>query len=294
MQENNVNNVNNKKSNKLLYVIIVILCIAVLGLGGFIIYDKMQDDKNSENSNNPASNSSETSNKKEDDSNSNSNTLVAKLDDTKDWVYDATYEKKVSAESYKTYSDTYYAKDIVVPYININSDYAKTANASIKKVFDSAIKMYNGGVKDKMTYVEQCNYKKYINENTLSVILTYAFGATDVPQPEYYTYNIDLKTGNQLSYKEVYSMAGFTDENIESKVVAAITKTMKKRMAEDASEDEQKNLNKYTNVSINNYKKSVSNNKVVYFLSDNKKLNVVVNLSIPVGTGEFDTIITVD
>ena len=29
-----------KKSNKGLYAIITILCIAVLGLGGFIVYDK--------------------------------------------------------------------------------------------------------------------------------------------------------------------------------------------------------------------------------------------------------------
>lgn len=132
-------------------------------------------------------------------SNSNNN-LVSKLDNTKDWVYDAEYTKNVTTNSYSTYYDeTYYAKDIVVPYININSSYANIANKEIKTIFDDAINSYNKGVNDKITYVNECGYQKYVNNNNLSVLLTYGVGATDIVHPEYYTYNIDLKTGNQLS-----------------------------------------------------------------------------------------------
>ena len=54
------------------------------------------------------------------------------------------------------------------------------------------------------------------------------------------------------------------------------------------------NFDTYNTKSIENYKNSVSNNTLKYFLTDNKKLNIVVSLSVPAGRGEFNTIITVD
>ncbi len=284
----------NQKKNTGLYVLIAILCVLVLALGGYIVYDKTQNNKTTTtDTTNNASNSN------------NTNSLVSKLDDTKDWVYDAEYTKNVTADSYLTYFvETYYAKDIVVPYINVNSSYANTANSDIKKVFDDAIESYNDGVSDKMTYVDECGYKKYVTDNTLSVILTYGVGATDVVHPKYYTYNIDLKTGNQLSYEEVYNIAGLSSSNIDSKVENAITKKMQDELKDlkDPQKDtsaggyypDGTNFNTYNNESISNYKKSISNNTLKYFLSDNGKLNIVVKLSIPAGAGEFDKIITVD
>lgn len=50
----------------------------------------------------------------------------------------------------------------------------------------------------------------------------------------------------------------------------------------------------YNNESIENYRSSVTNNTIKYFLSDGGKLNIVAKLSIPAGTGEFDVVITVD
>ena len=103
----------NQKKNTGLYVLIAILCVLVLALGGFIVYDKTQNNKTTTtDTTNNASNST------------NTNSLVSKLDDKKDWVYDAEYTKNVTADSYSTYYETYYAKDIVVPYINVNSSYS--------------------------------------------------------------------------------------------------------------------------------------------------------------------------
>ena len=283
----------NQKKNTGLYVLIAILCVLVLALGGFIVYDKTQNNKTTTtDTTNNASNST------------NTNSLVSKLDDKKDWVYDAEYTKNVTADSYSTYYETYYAKDIVVPYINVNSSYSNNANSEIKKVFDDAIKSYNDGVSDKMTYVDECGYKKYVTDNSLSVVLTYGVGETDVIHPKYYTYNIDLKTGNQLSYEEVYNIAGLSSSNIDSKVENVITKIMQDNLKDlkypqkDTGDGgyypDGTNFNTYNNESISNYKKSISDNTLKYFLSDNGKLNIVVKLSIPAGTGEFDTIITVN
>lgn len=280
-------NMENKKSNKFLYVVIALLSIAVILLGGYIVKDKFLDKKNTD--------VNDTSLKDKNEENDVDMNDYYKIDKNRAWIYDAEYEKKVSAEQYSTGSDTYYAKSIVVPYININSTYATDSNNEIKKVFDMAIEDYNQGVKDEMTYVDECNYKKYLTDDVLSVLVTFGVGATDVVQPNYYTYNFDLKTGEKLSYEDVYQLAGFNSNNIESKVTSAITDVMKEKMS-DMSDDnypEGTNFDYYNNKSMMNYRDSVKNNTLRYFLSNDGKLNVVVKLIIPAGIEEFDTIITV-
>ena len=277
----------NQKKNTGLYVLIVILCLLVLALGGYIVYDKCLNDKPVAPEVKPATNES-----------------VSKSDDTKDWVYDAEYTKNVTADSYSTYYKTYYAKDIVVPYINVNSSYATTANSEIKNVFNDAIEAYNDGVSGGVVYIDECGYKKYVDENTLSVVLAYGVGGYDMVYPKYYTYNINLNTGNQLSYEEAYTIAGMNSSDIDSRVESAITKVMKEKLKDlkDPKKDtgdggyypDGTNFDTYNNESIKNYKKTVSDNTLKYFLSDNGKLNVIVTLNIPVGLGQFDTIITVD
>lgn len=265
--------IENKKRNTKLYVVIAILSVLVLALVGYIVYDKTQNEKNDSQN---------------DVSNININEF--QIDDTKELVYDAEYEKNVIADSYSTRFNTYYSKDIVVPFINIDSTYANDSNNEIKSVFEDAIKNYNNGVNDKMTYVDECGYIKYINDDSLSVILTYGVGATDVVRPDYYTYNINLNTGEQLSYQEAYRAAGFNSASIDSKVESAITVVMQEKMSGFSHDD----FVTYNNQSINNYKNSVNDNTLRYFLSDNGRLNVIVKLIIPIGAGQFDTIITID
>ena len=284
--ENEVERKEEKEKNNVgLYVIIIVLFALLLSLVGYIIYDKTQ------NNNVEEKNIVDSTN-----TNNDTNDSVSKIDNNKEWVYDAEYEKNVNADSYSTAFETYYAKDIVVPYINVKSSDADIFNNDIKIVFDDAIKTYNNGVSDHITYVEECNYKKYINNDNLSIILTYGVGATDVVHPKYYTYNINLKTGNQLSYEEVYKIAGFTSSDINSKVEDAITKVMNDKMSSFSSDNYPNgtNFDTYNSQSINNYKTSINNNTLKYYLSDDGKLNVVVKLSIPAGIGEFDTIVTID
>ena len=61
----------------------------------------------------------------EDKSIVNENIVDIRTDSTKDYVYDASYENDGIVESYNTYYNTYFLKDIVVPFININSDDAR-------------------------------------------------------------------------------------------------------------------------------------------------------------------------
>lgn len=285
---------NNKKNTKL-YVLITILCIFVLGLGGYIIFDKVQNNNktNIQAENETTKNGAienNTNNNVNAENNSNSNTLVSKIDTSEDWIYDATYTKNVNANSYSTFYHTYYSNDIKVPFINVDSSYASVSNEEIKGVFENAIATYNKGVSDKQTYVDTCNYEKYIDDSNLSILLSYKTGATDIPKAEYYAYNINLKTGNKLSYEEVYKIAGLTSDNITSKVESAIKNKMNS-FAQNLSSSE---LNTYTNQSIENYKNSVNDGTLKYFLSGDKKLSVVVTLNVPAGSGKSTTVITIE
>ena len=280
------------KNNSKFYIIIFILCLLVLALCGYIVYGKTQNSKGTENiDKNKGKDSVETR-------------KISKLDNSKDWVYDADYQKNTTADSYSTALKTYYAKDIVVPYININSQYAKTSNEEIKNVFDNLIQKYNDGVNNKITYIDNCNYQKNINDDYMSTVLTYGIGGTDIIHQNYYTYNISLKTGNELTYEEAYKIVGIDSNNIETKVESAITNIMKDKLQSFKDPKTENgngidypdgtNFDTYNNKSIENYKSTLSNKSLKYFISDNKKLNIIVKLSIPAGTGEFDTIITVE
>lgn len=255
------------------YVVVIILCLLVLGLGGFIVYDKVLS-KN-DNSNKSSTEKTETK----------TNSLVSKLDKDKDWVYAAEYEKKVTVDYYDLNHERYYLSDVVVPYFNIDSSFAKEANEETKKVFDKAIEIYNEGTKGASKFVKT-NYQKNIYKDSLSVVLTYSKGGTDVVHPEYYTYNIDLNTGKKLSYEEVYKLAGFSSDNIETKVKSAITTYFKKYYS-DFTDD-------YATKTIEKYQDSVKNSTIKYFLSGSGKLSIIVTFIIPAGTGEFATIVTID
>lgn len=61
----------------------------------------------------------------------------------------------------------------------------------------------------------------------------------------------------------------------------------------DENYPEGTNFDTYDKESKDNYKKDVKNNTLKYFLSEAGKLNVVVELSIPAGRGEFPTIIEI-
>ena len=261
------------KKNILAYSIISILGVMVLILGGYIVYEKLSIKS--------------VNNEEEKD--------VSKINKDKDFVYDAEYEKDVDAESYDNNNgNTYYAKDIVVPFINIDSEYANNSNKEIKSIFEEAIKVYNTGVNNKSSYVAECDYEKYSKDNLISIVLTYGAGDSDIVHPKYYTYNIDSKNGKQLSYEDIYTSVGFKKEEIDSKVEEAITEVMKEKTKniDEKSYPEGTNFETYNSKSIENYKESIKNNSLNYFIK-NKELKIVVKLMIPVGTGEFDTVINI-
>lgn len=272
----------NKKTSN---IIIVILTLLVLILCGYIIYDKTILTKE-----NPTNKTESNGQNKENEKPKS----ASKINKEKDWIYDAEYQYNIKAESYTTLgNNTYYAKDIVVPYININSESATKANTEIKKVFDSAIEIYNQGVEDKARFVSQCNYEKQTTSNILSSVLTFGWGAYDVVNPDYYTYNFNLETGEPISFKDAYKLAGFTSENINDKVKDAITKYLQKILDFTADNyPEGTSFETYNRISYENYLSSVNNKNIKYFFDDENNLNIIVIINIPAGVQNFNRVIT--
>ena len=226
-----------------------------------------------------------------------------KIDSSKDYVYDASYDFDFLKDSYYANGRLINKSDIVVPYININSDAAKAANEEIAKLYNDLGETYNDATEREIFY-RVSKYDAYVVDNIVSVIITVTAGGTDVPIDYYYTYNFSLKDGHLLSYSDVFTAAGIDFNNISSRVQKTVTAIMQDRLKnlKDHTKDtgdgayypEGTNFDTYNNESYENYVVSVNNGTIKYFIDSNKKLNVVVTLSIPAGRGEFDTIITVE
>ena len=270
----------NQKNNKgvitLLIVIIVILsALCVLFATGTISFNsnKVNDNDVNENIN--------------DNNNANS---ISKLDSNKEWVYDANYNLPTNKDSYYGHSDhskLIKASDLVVPYINIDSEDAKKTNQEIYKLYEDLINKFNENLKEEIwfTLVE---YKTYSNNNIISVVITTESAGTYLPMYNYYTYSFNLETGKLLSYNDAYKIAGLNESNITDKATQVVTNTLRQKYSNGDDFDI------YNNKSINNYKTSVNNNTIKFFIDGNKKLNIIVTLEIPTGRGQFDTIITVE
>ena len=272
-----------KKESKGKFILILVLVLIVASLGTYILYDKVLNKDNDKNNNTQI-------NDKVDDNNNIPTSI--KLDESKDFIYLADYDYDVSSETYSTNFKTYNVKDIKVPYINIDSTYASNVNKEIEKVFGKAIEAFKNGIKDKSTYVDECNYTYYLDNDILSVNLWLGVGSTDVVVPNYYTFNFDLKTGNLSSYDDVYKMVGFNSTSVNDKIEKAITDKMRGILGSDYPSGT--NFDTYNNQSLSNYRNSVSDNTINYFLDKNKKLNVVVKMVNLSSTGQTNEILTIN
>ena len=214
----------------------------------------------------------------------------SKIDETKGLVYDANYNADFKAESYEISDKKFEANSIIVPFINIDTDYAIKANEEMKDAFDKMVNHFNEGVEDKTSYVDCCDYEVYETSDVLSVKFFYGLGATDVVHPKYFTYNINLREAMPLLYEEVCEICGISNDDIQAKV----ENTIREYLNESMKSFDQDEIDKYIGFSIDSYNEAVKTYTLNYCISKEGKLQIVVNIKIPAGTGEFDTLFTIE
>lgn len=288
--ENNENNVQNqvkenennpqksgKKLTIVLSIIVLILVLALCVFAGLLI----------------SGNGNKIINQVEEKIVQNDNNKTSKkIDESKDWVYDADYlkeNKKIYQDSAKTEEYAVNSnKDLIVPYININSEYAKTVNENIKALYDDYYSKY--GTEYKNPYNKESKeynhyvleYDKYVNDNILSIVITLsevpvivdggAGGGTFTK----YTYNFNLDTLNEATLNDMAIKCGFESEyDVTSKI----------------KEWEEKQRNILIKADQLYIFKGVQNGK--YFIDENGKLNFLYRFSTS-STGDSPEIIEPD
>ena len=179
-----------KKGVATAIVLAVIFGISTLGLGSFVVYENVL--------NKPATPSDSSSAVSDDNQSTNdTKTNVTREDESKELVYDLVTEENLK-----------------LPYININSSYAKSINKSIEAGKDKRFltnKTVNGitegGNADKV------DYSYYTNNNILSVVIK-SYYASDYDF--YEVYNIDVNTGMPVSNLEIINSKNLSIEDFES------------------------------------------------------------------------------
>lgn len=231
--------------------------------------------------------------------NPNVNEYAKKVVENRSYIYDAQYQaENITSDSYATNNGKRYSvSEIKVPYINISSIDANKANSEIEK-------LYSGFVEEFRTFSQNLNgyvrteYNTYITSNIYSIVITIERGKEDVITNEFVAYNFDIMSGAKLDYNQVCYIAGINNaaENVKNaieelkdfdsyKLVVGVNATKEEADKRDAEIDACI-MQVYTN-----YQEDLLNNKLVYFLDNNLKLNISVRLVFPDGKENNKTII---
>ena len=190
-----------KKDKSLLVIILV--GILVIALGALIIYNYRL---NEELSLTKAQTPTKVNELKQEE-----NTIkeekaetkkVKKLDNSKELVY--TLASKKSKKNDYSFE---------IPYINIDSEYAKETNNKIQKKYSNLDKLAKEATEYPADSLGVVKYKAYTNNNILSLVITEG-SIID----EYYVYNIDIYTGKKVSNEEILKTKNVSESKFLNKV----------------------------------------------------------------------------
>ena len=245
----------------------------------------------------------------------NSDKKSIKIDNSKDFVYDADYKYD---NKYTKYDDSYNEpgdtidyfgisiprgkndiSTLKVPYININSTEVAATNNKLKEIylkyameFDKYAEESNK--KDGGPVCHQIlNYKKYQYNDIVSVLVFYDTQCTSPFVFNYLVYNFDLNTGKLLSYDDILSKLSLDKntvlDNLKNNAKAKMDSLYnswgeKKDLTTEChyNKDENGNLLYGTSncydITYTLLQKSIDSNSLLYFVDDDGGLNTMMIL----------------
>lgn len=212
-----------------------------------------------------------------------------KIDSSKPYIYAADYKLPTEKESYMGYSDgsvEIKASDIVVPYINIDSEDAKKVNDEIYGLYERLIEIFNSNSKYG-TWFTTVEYDVSETDNDVTTLITTMSAGTSVPIYSYYAYTFSKKDGHLYTYKETYESLGYNDENILAKVSDIISKEVKNVTNEEIFDE-------YFRQSLDDYKQNVEQGKLKYFVDKNGKLNINLKIIVPLQDGYINKLVAIN
>ena len=264
--EQNVSNVKkNDKKKTIVLVVIVLILVLILGVCiGAIAFTKNKETTVVKETDKQTEVKEETK-------------MSKKVDESKEWVYDADYHKGKTDKTVSTLSRgiTYKSSEqLKLPFINVNSDYANSINEEISNLFNKSYKVYGEAYPEKNVQNEcliSYSYTYTVKENVLSVYIEehvgYVNGEYNIT---YYTYNINLDTLGRASLEDVYKACGFSTEyELLEKINISI--------ANGADE--------------NKVSKNASWKDKICYIDKNGKLNIIVDKRLVVDEGDYGTLV---
>ena len=218
-----------KKSNGLLICIIVILSILVLGLGGFIVYDKLLSDNGSSDNNSDNSNKKDDDNK-QDNKNDNGKKIAQIIIDNNEIINDKVDVSKVSSKNglYKE-NDNYFFRGSVTNNYLVMGTYNEDIYVYSNEVYDECLIE-----KKNIRYMQECFDKAKMKiaskgddivwrivginpDGTVKLILNGSTEPTPYNEDEYNSNSLESKNGVNYKNSTVKSTVDkWYDKNIKS------------------------------------------------------------------------------
>ena len=243
-----------KENEKGLKLLVVILLVIVVILGSYLVYDKLMS---------KGTNIEETS---------------IKLDDNKDYVYDADYTNLYDNKytEYTGYGENEKISNIKIPYINISSYDAGVANGELQSLYVERAKNFDQCAIESHDCSYSTSYTTYKYNDILSVVVEYR----DPKIYEFKTYNFDIKTGKKITYDEMISRLGYNENTIlaeEKKAIKIYMDSVGSKFNVDLTTncyytDNLKNCYDIAYKILNDY---IANETISYFVDKDGNLNII-------------------
>ncbi len=162
-------------------------------------------------------------------------TPVAKVDPSKPYVYDGNFDTENLGEKYTKSMNPPVPVVLSFPVINIDSEYAQLLNGEIQHNMGIALDILDECIREKDYFYTDASFEYYEHGKVLSVVIKQVFYGSIVPTPSYYTYNIDLETGDYYETKDFVEDLGYgTMEDFRASCREAIVeKSLKKKNSGD-------------------------------------------------------------
>ena len=205
------------------------------------------------------------------------------------YVYDSAYTPTNPAEGYFIGNDYHDINQIVVPYININSNEATQLNEKIHSFYDQATSKYNEYASNKTAYIT-VDYKYYMNKNILSIVIEQIEGGNGIAQNKYFTCNYDLVNNKVLAFDEIYKAIGFTDETIDLTIKYEIENSSFYKIYGSLFNEE--TLKTSIDATFEDYKTRKEAKDVHYYIDSKGSMLVDINYVIP-NNGTLDRLLIV-
>lgn len=180
------------------------------------------------------------------------NKEINKINNSKDLVY-----TNISKKNKKNYS-------FEIPYININSQYAKEINKEISDKYKNIDELIYNAENYPADCIVNISYNVYVNKNILSLIIVEYSGINN-----YYVYNIDIYTGNKISNSQILLSKNISEESFLNKVEELCTKAVEKIYGND--KDYKKEKSESISYTIKNNKKLT----IKMFLDKSNNINII-------------------